>query len=517
MSNAVNGMDAFMAFIPIVWLLVSLGKLKLPTHWASGSALLITSAIALLYFKMPMNYLIQALLEGLAFALMPIIWVIISALFVYNITVKTGSLDIIKQMLCNISEDRRIQALILAFAFGGFLEAVAGFGTAVAIPAGILIAMGFSPFMAATVCLIANTIPVAFGVLGVPITTLAQVTSLDLAKLSLYTSLQLFPFAVLLPLVLVYVVTGKVRHLKGVVGISISAGLAFATGQTLAAIFIGPEIAAVVGSLASLFLIILWCKFFRRAPNWTFDGDNSSYTENVKISVGAAIKAWAPYLLVLLLVIGTRFLPFLSFLNNYPFVLKKQFYFGIGGKALTFQWATSGGTILLLSAIIGGLIQGLGMRIILKIFVSTVVQVKKTILTIISIVALAKIMTFSGMVDSIAILLAWVGGKRFPLISPFIGGLGTFITGSDTSSNVLFGNLQKQTAAQLNMNQEWLVAANASGATAGKMISPQSISIAATATNNPGQEGQMLAFTLKYCVIYVGLMGILVFLTQFLF
>mgnify|MGYP005835515887 CR=1 FL=1 len=512
--DKLEGFKVLMAFIPIIWLLVSLAKIKMMAYRASAIALIVTAVIAVMLFAMPVTLAAQAALEGFMLALFPIIWVIVSALFVYNITLSTGSLEIIKKMLSAVSADRRIQALILAFAFGGFLEAVAGFGTAVAIPAGILIAMGFSPYMAATVCLIANTIPVAFGVLGVPVVTLAQVTALPLDKLSLYTAVQLIPFVIVLPFVLIYAVTGSFKNIKGVVGVSLFSGFLFALGQTITAMAVGPELAAVVGSLAALAGIILWIKIFPIRNTWLFEGEGSTDFRTEKIGFGAALKAWAPYALILLLVFATRFIPFLDFLNQYPFVLKQQFYFGPGGKALTFPLATSGGTILFVSAILGGFIQGFGPVKIAETLKTTIIQVKKTLITILAIVALAKIMTYSGMVNSVAAAFAAVSGSFYPLIAPMIGALGTFVTGSDTSSNVLFGNLQKQTAIQLNISQEWLAAANASGATAGKMISPQSISIAATSTGLTNSEGKMLSYTLKYCIIYVILMGILVFISQ---
>lgn len=504
-----------MAFVPILWLLFSLGKLKMPAFRASLIALTITASIALAVFAMPAISVVEASVEGFMLALFPILWVIVSALFVYNITVETGSMDKIKKMLAGISPDRRIQGLILAFGFGGFLEAVAGFGTAVAIPAGILSAMGFHPLMAATVCLIANTIPVAFGVLGVPVVTLAQVTFLSLDKLSLYTALQLIPFVVFLPLVIVFVITGSFKNIKGIAGVSIASGVAFAAGQTGMAVFVGPELAAVVGSIASLAVIILWLKMMPAKNIWLFKGEEVSRTyANDAVNLQDAIRAWSPYMLILLIILATRFIPFLDFLNQYPFVLKQQFYYGQGGKAMVFQLATSGGTILFISAVLGGLINRASLKHISRILVKTLKQVNRTIITVLSIVALAKVMGYSGMVTLIAGTFASVSGKLFPVISPFIGALGTFLTGSDTSSNVLFGGLQKQTALQLGMNEEWLTAANASGATAGKMISPQSISIATAATGLSGKEGNILGTTMKYCLIYVLLMGILVFVFQ---
>jgi len=501
----------FAAILPILWLLISLGKLKIPAYIASIISLAISIIIGFLYFRMPAGYIIQASIEGFVLALLQIIWVIVAALFVYNITLETGGMDKIKAMLSQLSSDRRIQGLIIAYAFGGFLEAVAGFGTAVAIPAAILITMGFNPMKAAAVCLLANTVPVAFGVLGVPVITLAQVTSLPLDQLSLYTSLQLFPLAVLMPFILVFVITGGIKGIKGVTGVSFISGLVFAVAQT-AALYVSPEIAAVAGSLLSLAAIIIYIKCFPVKNVWLFDTEKLDNKQAVgAVKFADAVKAWVPYILILIFIFGTRFLPSLSFLSESPFVFEKQLYFGTGGKPMKIQLLTSAGTILFISAIIGGVIQGARFKVIVKTLYKTIVQVKLTIVTVLAIVALSKVMGYSGMVDTIANMIASVSGRFYPVIAPLLGAIGTFITGSDTSSNVLFGSMQKQAAAKLGMSREWIAAANASGATAGKMLSPQSIAIATSAAGLKNCEGELLKKTYKYCIVYVIVLGIIIF------
>lgn len=505
-------LKTLLALLPLLWLLFGLGKLKLPTHKAGGVALALTLLIAGTAFGMGIADMAGAALEGAALALFPIVWVVISAVFVYNVAVSTGSMETIKNTLSKLSPDRRVQGLILAFGFGGFLEAVAGFGTAVAIPAGIMAALGFNPLLAATVCLIANTIPVAFGVLGIPIITLAQVTSLPLGQLALYTAVQLIPFIVLLPLVLVFAITGSIKNIKGVIGVSLAAGFAFAAGQTLAAAFIGTELAAVVGSLLSLAVIVAWVKVKPVKKVWRFKGEQPAHADAAsgKTNISDSLKAWSPYILILVLILAMKYLPFLDFLKQYPFTLSAQFYFGPGGKHQTFALATSGGTVLFVSAVVSGFIQGAAIGSIFKVLWKTLKQLWKTVLTILSVVMLAKVMGYSGMVTSIATAIAALAGPVYPLIAPVIGALGTFLTGSDTSSNVLFGELQKNTAIQLNANPVWLTAANASGATAGKMISPQSISIATSSTGLAGSEGKILGVTIKYCVVYAVLIGVVV-------
>lgn len=502
---------ALIAFIPMIWLFVSLGILKMASYKACGIALVLTAVFSLLTFNMPVKFLIQSVVEGGVYAVVSICWIIVSALLVYNITLKTGALEIIKKMLTNISSDRRIQALIIGFAFGGFLEAVAGFGTAVAIPAGILIALGFKPLKAAVVCLISNTVPVALGVLGVPVISLAETSGLDVDKLAFYICIQLIPFATLLPLLLVYVVTDSVKKLKGAIFPALLSGIAFVAGQTLVAVFIGVSLAATVGALSSLVVLLLWCKITGEKCPYRFENDEPWKEEKDRIKGLEGVKAWCPYIMIFALIVLVQFLPVL---NQPPFLLSKQFYFGENGKAVTFNWLTSGGSLLFIAAFVSGLIQGLSMKGIFKVLKETLIQVKVSVLTIVLVVALAKIMTYSGMIASGASIIAAVSGSFFPFLSPILGTLGTFITGSDTTSNILFGGLQQQTAASLNLDEYWIVAGNGSGATAGKMISPQSISIAAASTNNAARESEMMGATIKYCILYVIIMGFCVYLGQ---
>lgn len=344
---------AIIAIIPIIWIFFGMLKLQLPSYKTGIIALIAVVLIALLIWRMPVMLVAESVIEGLMLGLFPIMWVIFAAIFSYNLLVKSGAMDIIKNMLSGISADPRAQVIIIAFAFGGFMESTAGFGTAVAIPVTIFISLGFEPVLAAVLCLVANTVPVAFGVVGIPVITLSQVTGLSLEGISLYTALQVLPLTLILPLVLVVITTGRFKDIKGMVAVIAVSGIFFAAGQTLVAWTVGPELAAVVGSILTL-----------------------------------------------------------------------------------------------------------------------------------------------------------------ALFSPLIGALGTFITGSDTSANALFGELQKQTALQIGSSPEWLAASNAAGATIGKMVSPQSIAIAVSAIGLPDLEGKILKRTLKYAIIFVALLGIIVYITQ---
>lgn len=511
-------LSAVVAFIPLLWLLGSLGWLKIKAYRAALISAVLAFLLAVTVWSMPLEFAFQAALEGAATGLWPIMWVIIAAIYTYNVTAETGSMNIISKTLAKISPDRRIQALILAFSFGGFLEAAAGFGTAVAIPASLLAGIGFDPLFAAVICLIANTVPVAFGAIGIPIITLAQVTGISQKILTAYTAYQLVPFIIILPFVLVIVLTKSLKYLKEVIGVCFISGISFAVFQTLVAVFIGPEIAAIVGSLASLLAIVVYVKIKPIKNIWIFPGEkvnnevaSTKLTDEneVKISGKKQLIAWTPYIVLLILIMSVNFVPQFKFLGNIS--SKVQLYFGPGGKPLVFQWINTPGSIMFISAIIGGLVQGSSIKSLAVVFIKTIKQLLPTIVFVSSIVAMAKIMGYSGMVSVIAITLANAAGKVYPFISPLIGALGAFITGSDTSSNILFGALQKQTALQIHANAAWIAAANAVGASAGKMISPQSIAVAATATGLAGKEGKILKSTLPYCLGYVILLGVLIF------
>jgi len=506
-------MSSLLAFIPLLWLLISLGVMNMPAYKACLIGLVLSFTIAVVGWGMPFILSMKAALEGVVLALWPIIWVIIAAIFTYNVTLKTGAMETIKGFMASLSGDRRVQALIIAWGFGGFLEAAAGFGTAVAIPASILIGLGFNPFFAAIICLIANTIPVAFGAVGIPITTLAKVADVDVMQLTYYTALQLTPFVIMVPFALILIMTKSLAGLKGVISTALVAGLTFAIPQLLIAKFIGPELTAIVGSIVSMFCTVMWTRLSPPKEVWKFPfEDKNAVTAKVAVvSLKDQMIAWSPYVLLFILILGTsKFFPDInSYLGQVSSTL--AIYDGPGGKPMSIAWLITPGTLIMIAAIIGGLVQGSSTSTLVETFGKTVIQLQKTIITIIAIVSMAKIMGYSGMVAGIAVALAKVTGKFYPLIAPAVGALGTFVTGSDTSANVLFGALQKQTAVAIGADPTWVTASNTTGATAGKMISPQSIAVACSATGQEGQEGAILAVTIKYCIVYVILVGILVY------
>ncbi|MHC6179836.1 L-lactate permease [Clostridium sp. JNZ X4-2] len=492
----------FIALIPIVWLMISLGVLKMPGHKTCPFTLVITILLGILVWKMPILNAATATLEGFALAVWPIMIVIIAAVFTYNLTVYTKSMDSIKKMMTGITTDNRILVLILAWAFGGFMEAIAGFGTAVAIPASILAGLGFNPVFAAVICLIANTTPTAFGAIGIPVTTLAKVSNIDVTQLSYAVGLQLTILIIIVPVILVMLTGRSVKAIKGFWGISLASGISFAVPQLLAAKYLGAELPAILGSVVCMVVTIAVAKIFYK---------DTAAKNAERVSVKQGILAWLPFILVFIFVILSSAL--FPTINKALSSIKTSalIYSGKGASPYVFNWVSTPGTLIIIATFIGGLIQGAKFVEILKVLVDTFKQMYKSAITIIAIVALAKVMGYSGMIKSISVVLVTATGRFYPLIAPIIGAMGTFVTGSDTSANVLFGGLQVEVARSLHLNEFWLAAANTGGATAGKMISPQSIAVATAATGLVGQEGKILNATLKFCVVYVIILGLIAY------
>ena len=489
------------ALLPILWLIITLGGSILKAHHAAFTTLIITFIVALFAFGMPILDATTAALEGASLGLWPIMIVIISAIFTYKLAQKTKSIDVINSMLSGISTDRRIQVLILAWGFGGFLEAISGYGTSVAIPAGILIALGAEPLFAAVICLIANTVPTAYGAVGIAITTLAKVTGLDTDRLNFLIAAQLSPFIVIMPFVLVAITGGGLKGLKGMWGITIVSGVAFVIPQLFAARFLSAELPTLLGSLASLGATIFWALKFHK---------DKKMANTKKITLNKALLAWLPYILIFVFILITSPLipPFNEALNHIK--TSVVIYTGKNASIMNFKWVNSPGTLIMLAAIIGGIVQGAKVKEMMMVFIATLKQMVNSTITVLSIVAVARIMSYSGMITSIAGILVKSTGSFFPFISPILGTLGTFVTGSDTSSNVLFGALQRQVAESINVDPYWLSAANTAGATAGKMISPQSIAVATSATGMAGYEGKIFGKTIKFCAVYVLILGVMI-------
>lgn len=503
-SRVIDPVLLVVALVPIMGLIMALGVFRAPAHVAAPLALLVCAALAAIRGMSGLN-LLTAALEGAATALWPIVLVIVAALFTFRVAEETGALETIKHMLSSVTTDRRFQVLILVWGFGGFLEGVAGYGTAVALPAALLAAAGFEPVFAAFLALLANTVPTAFGAVGIPVATLASVAGYPVGPVSLAVALQLAPLIVAIPFALVIVAGGGFRALKGAVVITAASGVAFVIPQVLAAAYLGTELPTILGSIASL-AVTIWLA--RRIGRKNRKPDSESAPA---VSVKDGVLAWLPYILIFVVILVTS--PLVPPLHNALNSISSTFviYTGAGSSPSAFKWILTPGILLIFSTIVAGIIQGARPRLLARSFSHTVVKLLPATATIVSILALAKIMGYSGMIGEIARALAAATGGLYPAIAPVIGALGTFVTGSDTSSNILFGKLQTGVATAIGRNPIWLAAANTTGATAGKMISPQSIAIAAAAIGVKGSESTLLRKTLLWCLAYVVVLGAIVY------
>ena len=500
-----------LGLVPIIWLVIALTGLKMPGYKACGIAIAFAAVVAIPYKGMAPFNCGTAILEGVLSALWPIILVIIAALFTYNLVLETGAMDRIKAMLSSISSDKRILAIIIGWSFGCFMEGMAGFGTAVAIPASILIALGFEPIPTLVGLLIVNSTPTAFGSVGVPTTTLAPLIGVDSVLLSANTALIEALLMFLSPFFMVFVIGKGFKAFKGILPIALVSSLAFTVPNFLVATFIGPELPDIIGSGCSMAITIPLAIAMRNKPvpeEYRIAADKQ---QKLSISVAEGVKAWSPFILIFILLLGTsKLVP----LINAPLSAIKSsvlIYTGPTRKPTNFSWINTPGVWIIIAAIIGGLIQGARPQKIASVFGHTVASNVKTIVTICSVLATAKIMVHSGMTKDVAEALVAITGGIFPLFSPLVGVLGAFVTGSGTNTGVLFGPLQQETASRIGVVPQWLCAANAMGAGIGKMVAPSNVALACAAAGIAGQESKVIRAVFKYTLIYTVIGGIICF------
>lgn len=503
------GMFVF-ALLPIIWLVTALCGLHMEAHKASLGALVVAAFCALVGWKMTVVNAATAALEGFAMALWPIVIVIIAAVFTYNLTVHTGAMEKIKAMLCSVSSDMRVLVILIGWCFGNFLEGMAGFGTAVAIPASMLAALGVNPVTAILACLLANGLPTMFGSIGIPTATLATITGIDPISLAFTQALQAFPFVLVTPLLMVGILGGK-RAMKGMVPVALIAGISFGLPEIAAARFIGTDLPDIVGAVCALVITAAYCLHHKGAEVPDEYRLEIAGTDE-RISVRDAVTAWCPFILIFVVLLATsKIVPFIHDpLSSFKSVV--NIYAGDPTATLTFSWVNTPGVLIFLCGIAGGIIQGCPFGEMLGVLRDTVKQMSKTIITMLGVLGCAKIMGYSGMIASVATFFVGTLGGFYPLVAPLLGALGTFVTGSGTSSEVLFGNVQLHAAQTLGINETWLVAANSLGTSAGKMIAPQSIAIGCASCGLAGKDGEILGKIAKYAFIYAAGMAILIFL-----
>jgi len=497
-----------LALLPIIWLIIAMSVLKMPGYRACVIAFVITFVLSIGIWHMSVINAATAALEGVCNALWPIIIVILAALYTYNLTLETKAMDAIKAMLASVSTDKRILTLLIAFGFGNFMEGMAGFGTAVAIPAGILTGLGFDPLLSIVTCLVINSTPTAFGSVGVPTTTMANITGLDVIAISGKVAIIQAVIQFIIPFLAVIIISKGLKGLKGLVPFILLVDLSFMVPQFFAAQFIGPDLPNIIGAIVCM-LVIIFASLKLPLKKYDEFEIQQSGPGLKELNIASMMNAWLPFIFIFIFLLCTSTLvPFihdpLASINT-----KVQFYAGENPATLTFYWINTPGVLIFIAAFLGGISQGCSVKAQFRILGTTVKNNVKTIVTICSVLAVAKIMGYSGMISDIAAVLVALAGTYFPFISPLIGTIGGFVTGSGTSTTALFGSLQVETANQIGADPIWLAAANLMGAGIGKMICPQSIAIGTAAVGLDGAESQVLSKTVIYTILFAVIGGLI--------
>lgn len=527
------GLSTLFAVLPLVTLFVLLGGLKWKAQWAALASLGVAVVVAVAVYSMPVGQTLDAGAEGAAFGLFPIMWIVVMALWIYTMTVDTGHFSVLRRSFARVSADQRIQAILIAFCFGALLEALAGFGTPVAICSVMLIALGFEPIKAASIALVANTAPVAFGAIAVPIVTLAGITDLPKADLGAMVGRQTPLLAVVVPLILVGMVDGR-RGVRAAWPAAVVGGVAFAVGQFLCSNYVSVELTDIVASLMGAAAIVALLQVWQptdqiagqtvrggRPPALAGGAVDDAATDLDRVDPPAEIlRAYAPYLIIIAVfaLAQLSWLPIRDFLDartaafDWPglHVLNAK---GEAPSAVTFKfnWANAGGTLLLLSALLTVVVLRVSPAKAVRALGATLAQLKWAILTVAAVLALAYVMNLSGQTITIGQWLAGAGGA-FAFLSPLLGWLGVAVTGSDTSSNSLFGLLQVSAAKGANLDPTLLAAGNSSGGVLGKMISPQNLAIGAAAVGLSGREGELFRRVVGWSLLLVLVMCVIVYL-----
>ena len=531
LDNAV--LSTLFAALPVVVLLGTLGFAKVQAHTAALVGLLTALAIAVAVFGMPVPIALSTAVYGAAFGLLPIGWIILNVIFLYQLTNESGRFAILRHSITTVTRDRRLQLLLVAFCFGAFFEGAAGFGTPVAVTGAILIGLGFSPLAASGLSLIANTAPVAFGALGTPIIALQSVTDLDLLDLSAMVGRQLPFFAVLVPFWLVWAFAGF-RGTMAVWPAVLVAGVCFAVPQFLISNYHGPWLVDVVSAMVSMGALVVFLRFWQPKERWDATGhtdaaiaDGTAATVHTSRQV---IGAWIPWVILSVLVFFWGLPQVKAILDGISIVRIPVPYLHLlvervppvvteprpEAAIFVINWLSASGTAIFISAIVAGLVMGYRPKTLVRTYWETVKLVRFSLLTISAMMAVGYTTRYSGLDATMG--LAFVGtGVLYPLFGTMLGWLGVALTGSDTSSNVLFGSLQRITAEQLHLSPVLMAAANSSGGVMGKMIDAQSIVVATTATRWYGHEGEILRYVFVHSVALALLVGALVLLQAYVY
>ena len=510
-------LSALVAAIPVIFIFWALIK-KMKGYITSLLALAIAIFIALLIYGMPLKLAMLSTLHGSLYGLFPISWIIISAVFLFNVTVKSGQFEVIKSFMASITSDRRLQALLIAFSFGAFLEGAAGFGAPVAISGAMLVGLGFNPLYAAGLCLIANTAPVAFGSVGTPIIMASRMSDIPELAISQMVGRTLPLLSLLIPFYLVTLMSGFKKSLEVMPAILVS-GISFAFVQWFTSNYMGPMLPDILAGIASILSLLFLLKYWKPKSIWRFKEEPSLQTSvEIKYTSLQILRAWSPFIIMTLFIIAWGFQPVKDILNSIGFIkfkipgLENAILQPDGNplpiKAFDFNYLSTPGTAVIFAALISIPLIGISIRESIKIFGATLKQLMFPIITIAAVVGYAFIANYAGMSITMAGALASTG-VLFPFFSPILGWLGVFLTGSDTSANALFGKLQAQTADTLGFDPLVTVSANATGGVTGKMISPQSIAVGAAAVGLVGKESDLFRFTFKHSFIMLFIVCVL--------
>jgi len=532
---ALNGsllLTALVVAIPIFFLFWALAVKRMKGHVAGILTLILTIIISVLVYRMPLTAALSASALGMVTGLFPIGWIILTAVFLFNLTVESGQFEIIKSSISSLSPDRRIQALLIAFSFSAFMEGVAGQGAPVAVAAAMLIGLGFPALPAAVICLVANTPPVPFGPVGVPTLMMSTVTGIPAATMARAVGIDMAFMALIIPFFMVVVMVGFKRA-KEVLPAALVAGISYAAASLVVSTYFGPELPAITASVFSLVCLVIFIRFWQPKTIWNFpEDDTSRVATGVSYSAGQILKAWSPFL-ILMVVMGIWGTPIFK---NYaekthhwflavphwpgldgvvfkaaPIVAKPTLY----AASYKWQWLTAPGTAMFLSALISMAVLGISPATGGRVFLKTFKQLRYALITLSSVIGLGFLANYSGMSFTLGLAFAVLTGMAFPIFSPVIGLLGVFLTGSVTSSAALFGKLQQVTAIQLGLNPVLTTSANLFGGVMGKLISPQSIAVACAAVGLVGKETDIFRKTLKYSLILLGIVVVVVLLQAF--
>jgi lactate permease len=543
------GLSAAAALIPIVFFFLALAVFRLKGHIAGSITLALSVLVAIFAFQMPADMALAAAGYGFAYGLWPIAWIIVAAVFLYKLTVKSGQFEIIRSSVMSITDDQRLQVLLIAFCFGAFLEGAAGFGAPVAITAALLVGLGLNPLYAAGLCLIANTAPVAFGALGIPVIVAGQVSGIDAFKIGAMAGRQLPFLSVFVPFWLMFMMDG-VKGVKETWPAALVAGVSFGVTQYLTSNYIGPELPDITSALVSMVSLTFFLKVWQpqRAGEAAVVGSGGAAilgspggfgqprtSTKSPYTMGQIFKAWSPFLILTVMVTIWTLKPFKAMFaaggamqawtmnfaipHLYQLVMKTA---PIVANATAmpavykFDLIAASGTAILFSAILAMLVLRINPRTGLVTFGETLKELRWAVMSIGMVLAFAFVMNYSGMSSTLALVLAGTGAA-FPFFSPFLGWLGVFLTGSDTSSNALFGSLQATTAHQVGVSDVLMVAANSTGGVTGKMISPQSIAVACAATGLVGRESDLFRFTLKHSIFFATIIGCMTYAQAYWF